>query len=287
VRWLVTGSAGQLGHQLVSQLTASDVDVVGLSRAELDITDAEAVDQTLRRHRPDVLINAAAYTAVDAAEADEATALSVNEVGPGLLAGVIAGWGGRMIHISTDYVFSGDAAIPYEPYDTVGPKTAYGRTKLAGEGAVRSAGGYIVRTAWVYGGPGPNFVDTMRHLAARQPSVNVVADQTGSPTWAADLARGLIELGSADLAPGVLHYANTGRATWFELAQAVFAGIGADPGRVKPVTSAEFVRPAPRPAWSVLSPASWIGSGLSSPRSWQDALAEYLSETDQADQPQL
>jgi dTDP-4-dehydrorhamnose reductase len=276
-RWLVTGAGGQLGTHLCALLPAEDV--VGLTHAELDITSAEAVDDAVRRVRPDVVVNAAAYTNVDGAESDEATAHAVNATAPGILAEALARHGGRLIHVSTDYVFDGAAARPYRPSDPTGPRTAYGRTKLAGEQAAAAAlpGCHVVRTAWVYGGPGRNFVDTMVGLERSRETVDVVSDQVGSPTWVRDLAEGLIALGSADPVPGgVLHYANSGRASWFDLAREIFRCVGADPERVRAVTSAEFVRPAPRPAWSVLSAQAWSTCGLPPPRPWQDALRAYL-----------
>jgi dTDP-4-dehydrorhamnose reductase len=135
---------------------------------------------------------------------------------------------------------------------------------------------HVVRTAWLYGGPGPNFVDTMRRLEGERDTVDVVADQIGGPTWAADLAAGLVELGTARPAAGVLHYANAGRASWWELAREVFRLVGADPGRVRAVDTAAVARPAPRPAWSVLSTSAWAAAGLSAPRGWQEALGEAL-----------
>ncbi|MDT4912563.1 MAG: dTDP-4-dehydrorhamnose reductase [Pseudonocardiales bacterium] len=275
-RWLVTGAGGQLGTHLVALLP--DSDVVALTRGELDITSSAAVDEAVRSARPDVVINAAAYTAVDAAETDEDAAYAVNATGPQLLAAAVARHGGRLIHVSTDYVFDGTADHPYEPADPTGPRTAYGRTKLAGEQAARAAlpDCCVVRSAWIYGGPGANFVDTMVRLEQSRDTVDVVADQIGSPTWVRDLAEALIALGASPVVGQVLHYANAGTASWFDLAQEVFRTVGADPARVRPVTSAEFVRPAPRPAWSVLSTAAWTACGLDAPRDWPTALRECL-----------
>lgn len=281
MRWLVTGANGQLGHHLVARLAdVPDDTAVGLNRSDLDVTDAAAVAAAVAEHSPDVVINAAAYTNVDGAETDEANAYRTNHDAPANLAAALQTHGGRLIHVSTDYVFSGDAAVPYETTDATGPRTAYGRTKLAGENAVRQAlpdQSWVVRTAWVYGGPGPNFVDTMRRLSTERPTVDVVEDQLGSPTWVADLAVGLIELGRSNVEPGVLHYVNAGQASWFDLARAVFAEIGADAQRVHPTTSAAFQRPAPRPAWSVLSTQSWTERGLTAPRPWREALHEALT----------
>ncbi|MDT4923313.1 MAG: dTDP-4-dehydrorhamnose reductase [Pseudonocardiales bacterium] len=275
-RWLVTGAGGQLGTHLVSLLPAEDV--VGLTRADLDLTSAADVGDVVHAIRPDVVINAAAYTGVDAAETDEPAAHAANAVAPGLLAAALARHGGRLIHVSTDYVFDGTGDRPYEPDDPTGPRTAYGRTKLAGEQAVLAAlpDSYVVRSAWIYGGPGSNFVDTMVSLERSRDTVDVVADQVGSPTWVRDLAGALIALSSASVPTRRLHYVNAGTASWFDLAQEVFRAVGADPSRVRPVTSAQFVRPAPRPAWSVLSTASWTASGLGAPRDWRTALREHL-----------
>lgn len=278
--WLVTGAAGQVARHLHERLDAAGIDVVAPARAELDITDRDAVDALIGSTRPQVVVNAAAYTAVDAAETDEAGADQVNHLGARWIAEAVARHGGRLLHISTDYVFDGTATRPYEVDDPVGPRSAYGRTKLAGEQAVLAAlpdRAYVVRTAWVYGGPSANFVDTMLRLERERDTVDVVADQIGSPTWAGDLAGALVELAAAAPAPGILHYVNGGQASWFDLAQAVFELSGADPGRVRPVDTAAFPRPAPRPAWSVLSVRSWVERGLPAPRPWRDALAGCLA----------
>ena len=278
--WLITGAAGQLGHHLVRRLTAAGARVTAVPRAELDITNGEDVDAAISRLRPDVVVNAAAYTAVDAAETDEATATAVNATGPGNLATALARHGGRLLHVSTDYVFDGTAHEPYEVDATPAPRTAYGRTKLAGELAVGAAlpdRAFVVRTAWVHGGPGSNFVDTMLRLEHERPTVDVVSDQVGSPTWVGDLAGALIELGRSDVPAATLHYVNAGTASWFDLARATFALAGADPDRVRPVSSAQFTRPAPRPAWSVLATRSWTDLGLTAPRPWRAALAASIS----------
>jgi dTDP-4-dehydrorhamnose reductase len=278
-RWVVTGAGGQLGHHLVDLLAGADV--FAPTRAELDITDAEAVRAALAEYRPDVVVNAAAYTAVDAAETDEDTADRVNHLGPRNLAEALAAAGsGRLVHVSTDYVFAGDASAPYEVDAPVGPTGAYGRTKLAGERAVLEAlpeRAHVVRTAWVYGGPGPNFVHTMLRLERERETVDVVADQIGSPTYVRDLAGALLELGRSAVPGGTLHYVNAGRASWFELAREVFRLAGADPERVRPTDTASFPRPARRPAWSVLSTAAWTRAGLTPPRPWADALAAALA----------
>ncbi len=282
-RWLVTGARGQVGHHVVAALTSARVgtsEVAAFGRQELDITSADSVAQAVATVRPDVVVNLAAYTAVDAAETDEMAAALVNERGPELLASALTGTGARLIHVSTDYVFDGTPGAPHEPGDPVGPRTAYGRTKLAGERAVREVlpeSSIVVRTAWVYGGPGANFVDTMLRLAAGLGPVDVVADQVGSPTWAADLAGALVELGQSGTEAGVVHYVNGGAASWFDLARATFELGGSDPARVRPVDATAFPRPARRPDWSVLSTASWTDRGLTAPRGWRAALADCVA----------
>jgi dTDP-4-dehydrorhamnose reductase len=285
--WLVTGARGQLGHDLLEVLAARpDDEVTAIGRAELDLTDESAVRATVRdwltrsAGSQPVLLNAAAYTAVDAAEDDETTAAVVNGAAPGWLAEEMAGHG-RLVHVSTDYVFDGSATEPYRVDAPTAPRSAYGRTKAAGEQAIAAVGGdaSVVRTAWVYGRHGSNFVRTMTNLEASRDTLSVVDDQVGSPTWSADLAAGLVELGvRAGEVPPVLHYTNSGQVSWHGLAQAVFEELGADPSRVQPTTSAEFVRPAPRPAYSVLDGSAWTAAGLAAPRPWREALHLAMQE---------
>ncbi|WP_246098272.1 dTDP-4-dehydrorhamnose reductase [Rhodococcus spelaei] len=277
-RILVTGARGQLGTALLRRGAEARLDMVGLSSGELDIADAGAVRDAVEPGS--VVLNCAAYTAVDAAETDEADAQRVNVDGARNLARACARVGAQLVHVSTDYVFAGDAGVPYEPDAPTGPRTVYGRTKLAGERAVLEAdpGAVVVRTAWVYSGVGTDFVATMLRLQRDRETVDVVDDQVGSPTYAGDLAAGLLELaGREDVAGGVLHATNSGQASWFELARAVFSGVGADPARVHPCSSAQFPRPAPRPAYSVLSPASWAAAGLTPLRPWPEALEAALA----------
>jgi dTDP-4-dehydrorhamnose reductase/4-ketoreductase len=282
MRWLITGAGGMLGHDVVEELTRRGEEVVGADRAALDITRPAAVDKAVREHRPDLVVNCAAYTAVDDAESDEARALEINGDGPRLLARACAAHGARMIHVSTDYVFSGEArTTPYPEDHPTGPRTAYGRTKLAGERAVLEElpqASAIVRTAWLYGVHGTNFVRTMIGLEARRDTLDVVDDQRGQPTWSADVAERIADLGvrlGLD-AHGVFHATNSGEATWYELAREVFSLIGADPDRVRPTSSAAFPRPAPRPAYSALAHRRWQEIGLPLPRDWRSALHEAL-----------
>ena len=281
MRWLVTGAGGMLGRDTVDELARRGEDVVGLDRAALDITQQAAVDEVLAEQRPDLVVNCAAYTAVDDAETDEERALLINGDGPRHLARACAANGARMIHVSTDYVFAGDAGTPYPEGHPTAPHTAYGRTKLAGEQAVAKelpTSSAIVRTAWLYGVHGRSFVRTMIDLESRRDTLDVVDDQHGQPTWSADVAARLADLGPrlGRGASGVFHATGSGEASWYELAREVFRGLGADPDRVRPVGSEAFVRPAPRPAYSVLAHGRWQELGLPPLRDWQAALHEAL-----------
>lgn len=285
---LVPGGKGQVGSELSAILDARRGTLVHApGSAELDITDAEAVRDAVEAFaeaagdadlRP-VVINSAAYTAVDAAESDPEGAHQVNVAGPAALAEACRACDLPLLHVSTDYVFPGDAGLPYEPTDDTGPRTVYGRTKLEGEQAVLESGAraWIVRTAWVYGAHGGNFVKTIARLAAQRDELSVVDDQIGSPTWAADLATGLLELAepvAAGTGPRqrVLHCTNTGSTSWFEFARAIFGELDLDPQRVNPCTSADYPAKTPRPAYSVLSENAWRDAGLTPLRPWRDAL---------------
>lgn len=291
---LVPGGNGQLGRELA--LRASDtISVVAPGSAELDITNAGAVVEAVKTlvesarvtgARP-VLVNAAAYNAVDAAEADSAPAFAVNGEGPRLLAAACAAHQVPLIHISTDYVFAGDRPDqrPYEADDVPRPLSAYGASKRAGEVAVLGSGadGWVVRTSWVYGAYGKNFVKTMARLAGEHPTVSVVDDQYGSPTWTSDLASALIELAdrvSGDNPPTqrVLHCTGSGEATWYQFAAAVFTELGHDADRVIPCKTEEMRRPAPRPMYSVLSDKAWREAGLTPMPSWREALSKAFAQ---------
>lgn len=278
MRWLVTGAGGMLGHEVRAALARRDEPAAGLDRASLDITGPDAVREALARHCPDVVVNCAAYTAVDAAETDEARAARVNGDGPGLLAAACAERGARLIHVSTDYVFRGDTRAPYSEDHPVAPGTAYGRTKLAGERAVLAAlpGAVVVRTAWLYGVHGRCFVRTMLERATAGDTVDVVADQHGQPTWAADVAGMIVALGRRPGVSGVFHATNAGATTWYAFAREVFRLAGADPGRVRPIGSGELTRSAPRPAYTVLGHARWAANGVAPPRHWRAALREAM-----------
>lgn len=270
-RYLITGAAGMLGHDLRRALDGRDV--TARSRAELDITDPAAVDAAVAGH--DVVVNSAAYTKVDDAETDEATAYAVNATGPALLAEAAVRHGAKLVTISTDYVFDGHGTAPYAEDAPTDPINAYGRTKAAGEALVREIApdsSYVVRTAWIYGAHGPNFAATMLRLAATHDTVSVVTDQVGQPTWTGDLAARIVELVDTDAPAGTYHGTNSGQGSWYDFTRAIFSENGLDPERVLPTDSGSFVRPAPRPAYSVLGHDGWTRAGLTPMRDWREAL---------------
>ncbi|WP_329291236.1 dTDP-4-dehydrorhamnose reductase [Streptomyces pseudovenezuelae] len=281
--WLVTGAGGMLGQDVLARLSQSGERYVALDRKALDLTDAEAVSAALEEHRPAVVVNCAAWTAVDDAETREDEALAINGDGPRNLAAACARTGAVLLHVSTDYVFAGDATTPYAEDAPTAPRSAYGRTKLAGEKAVLATErGYVVRTAWLYGAGGPNFVRTMIKLEGVKDTLDVVDDQRGQPTWSADLAGLLVELGHGALAgtapAGVYHGTSSGETTWHGFTQEIFRLLGADPDRVRPTTSDAFVRPAPRPAYSVLGHGRFAEAGIEPLRDWRTALTEAFPE---------
>jgi dTDP-4-dehydrorhamnose reductase len=270
-RYLITGAAGMLGHDLQHALAGRDV--TARSRAELDITDPAAVDAAVAGH--DVVINSAAYTKVDDAETHEDDAQAVNATGPALLAEAAVRHGAKLVTISTDYVFDGNGTAPYAEDAPTDPLNAYGRTKAAGEALVREIApdsSYVVRTAWIYGAHGPNFAATMLRLAATHDTVSVVTDQVGQPTWTGDLAARIVEMLDADAPAGTYHGTNSGQGSWYDFTRAIFSENGLDPERVLPTDSAAFVRPAPRPAYSVLGHEGWSRAGLAPMRDWREAL---------------
>lgn len=276
MRVLVTGSGGMLGHRVCSRARELGHDVAGLARADLDVTDLDACLHAVEEHLPEAIVNCAAYTDVDGAESDRDGAMAVNATGAGNVARAAATNGARIVHVSTDYVFSGDKGEPWLESDPVDPQTVYGLTKLRGEELVAetTARHAIARTAWLFGVGGSNFVDTMLRLAAERDEVSVVTDQVGCPTWTGHLADALIELAEREGDEGVHHLAAQGACSWNELALEVFDQAGV-PCRVLPTTSEAFKRPAPRPAYSVL------GSERREPillPPWQEGVRGHLSE---------
>ncbi|MEO8816559.1 MAG: dTDP-4-dehydrorhamnose reductase [Mycobacterium sp.] len=288
-RIVITGAGGQVGAALAARATAEGRDVLALTSAQWDITDATHAQAAVRILRlGDVVVNCAAYTAVDAAESDAQAAFAVNATGPGNVAAACVRAGARLIHLSTDYVFSGDFGgvppHPYEPGEATGPLSVYGRSKLAGERAVLAAApdATVVRTAWVYtGAAGGDFVAVMRRLAVGDGAVEVVDDQIGSPTYVGDLVGALLQVADVEVGARVLHAANSGAVSRYEQARAVFEEAGADPDRVRPVSSSARLRlaprPAARPAYSALSGAESERAGLSPLRGWRSALAAALA----------
>ena len=276
MRLLVTGAAGMLGGDVVRAAAERGHEAVGLARAELDITDAEAVAAAIAAARPEAIVHCAAWTDVDGAEAHEPAALAVNATGAGILARAAAAAGAQLVHVSSDYVFDGRAAAPYVESDPVGPVGAYGRTKLAGELAVRAAdpGHAVVRSSWLFGAAGPNFVATMLGLAdAGREEIAVVVDQVGCPTFTGHLAPALVEVAERR-AGGLHHIAGGEHCSWHELAVETFSRAGVDM-RVAVTTTEAFPRPARRPAWSVLGTERPDAIRLAP---WRAGLAAYLEQ---------
>jgi len=307
---MVVGAAGMLGPDLVAALSGSSLglggstlggstlgssifggliragsalgessgahEVTAVDRDELDIVDPDACLAAVLDH--DYVVNAAAWTAVDDAESHEGEAFAVNAVGAANLARACSSAGAQLVQVSTDYVFAGDASTPYSEGAPLSPRSAYGRTKAAGEWAVQTLcpQSWIVRTAWLYGAHGPNFVKTMARLAAERDTLSVVDDQRGQPTWTVDLAGAIVRLVQAGAPFGTYHGTSSGATTWFGFAQAIFAELGLDPARVKPTTTAAFPRPAPRPAYSVLGHEAWRGAALDPLPSWRRSLTRAL-----------
>ncbi|MEZ4218298.1 MAG: dTDP-4-dehydrorhamnose reductase [Myxococcota bacterium] len=281
------GSRGQLGQCLAQQLAADPRvrAVEALARPDVDLADAASLDAALDRAAPaagDVVANAAAYTAVDACESDEATARAVNALAPERMAARCARAGARFVHVSTDYVFPGDASEPYREDDETGPRTAYGRTKLEGEQRVAAAcpDALVVRTSWVFG-PGRNFVGAilrqagLRRAGEASGPLRVVDDQSGSPTYAADLASGLRQLVAAG-ASGLFHLCNRGATTWWDFARAILDESGHADLAIDRARTADLALPAPRPAYSVLDVARAAALGVAL-RPWREALVAYLA----------
>ena len=280
-RWLVVGSYGMLGQDLVAALAAAPGahQVTGVDRDSVDIIDPDACLGAVAGH--DIVVNAAAWTAVDEAETHEGQAFSVNAIGAANLARACSASGARMVQVSTDYVFAGDATSPYAEDAPLAPRSAYGRTKGAGEWAVRTylpSTSWVLRTAWLYGAHGPNFVKTMARLATERDTVSVVDDQRGQPTWTVDLAGAIVRLVEAQAPFGTYHGTSSGETTWFGFTQEIFRLLGHDPARVLPTTSDAFVRPAPRPAYSVLGHDAWERARVAGLPEWRKSLAVAVAD---------
>ena len=274
----MTGAAGQLGIDLVDHARAVGDDVVAVAKADLDVTDAAAVRELLLAQRPHAVINAAAYTAVDACETNEALAFGVNGDAVGHLSVACEVVGAHLVHVSTDYVFDGTLDRPYREDDRTNPQSAYGRSKLAGEQAAGSAA-TVARTSWVCGEHGNNMVKLVLRLAADpDQALAFVDDQRGKPTFTADLAPALHHL-AVDRRPGIFHVTNQGAVSWYEFVREILATAGLDPDRVRPITTADLdpPRPARRPANSVLDDIAWRAAGYEPLRDFRDPLAELVA----------
>lgn len=278
--WLIIGGSGQLGIAVSQELDKLGIAFYASSSKDLDITQRSIVIEATQKLSPAVIINCAAWTDVDGAESREIDASRVNSDGPANLALAAKLPNSKLIHVSTDYVFSGEGQSPWQIFDEMNPQSAYGRTKAQGESRVLATypeGSFVVRTAWLYSPWGKNFAKTMTKLALKgDVEVRVVNDQVGQPTSASDLAKQLVELGLSTSPSGVYHGTNSGQATWFEFAQEIFKLSGADVGRVYPVSSSEYPRPAKRPSYSVLSHDAWASTSVDSLRDWRIALADAM-----------
>lgn len=270
MRWLVIGSAGMLGTDLVRAARRAGHDVTAAVRGTADLFDPEALEALVADQ--DVVVNCAAWTSVDDAEAREAEALRVNAVLPDQLARAVDGTGGRLVQLSTDYVFAGTATTPYAEDAPTEPATAYGRTKAAGEEAVRLAlpdRHWVVRTAWLYGAHGPCFPRVIARAAREKGEITVVTDQVGQPTWTVDVADLVMRLVRSSAPAGTYHATASGQGSWFDLAREVVAAAGLGDTVVRPTTSAELDRPAPRPAYSVLGHAALLRAGIAPIGEWR------------------
>ncbi|MCM3208236.1 dTDP-4-dehydrorhamnose reductase [Paenibacillus illinoisensis] len=281
---LVTGANGQLGRDVVLLLEKEGHSVLACARDELDITDQVECNNVISTYHPEVVIHCAAYTAVDAAETDVDGAYQVNAIGTRNIAVAAEQIGAKLIYISTDYVFDGTSDEPYQEYDNTNPQSIYGKSKRAGEVLVQSLSSrwFIVRTSWVYGIHGNNFVKTMLKLGQEKPKLQVVHDQKGSPTYTVDLAHFLLELMSTEKY-GVYHASNIGACTWYEFTQAIFEEAQLFPGfhiqaEIDPCATDQFPRPAPRPRNSVMEHLSIRTNGLNDLRPWREGLRDFLKE---------
>lgn len=281
---LVTGAAGQLGQDVVLLLRHQGHEVMGCDRQEMDITNLDQCVQVIGEYGPDAVIHCAAHTAVDAAESDIDAAYLINATGSRNVAIASEKAGAKLVYISTDYVFDGLSVQPYHEYDNTDPKSIYGKSKRAGEVLVQSLSSkyFIVRTSWVYGKYGNNFVKTMLKLGQEKPMLQVVNDQKGSPTYTVDLARFLLELIQTEKY-GVYHASNSDSCTWFEFTQAIFAEAEELLGlkftaKLEPCATEQFPRPAPRPRNSVMEHLSIRTNGFEDIRPWREGLRDFLLE---------
>ncbi len=273
----ILGADGMLGQSLVRHFRNSQIQAGG--REDADVTNVES----LRRFIPEgaIVINASAYTNVDDAEDNEGLAKAINADGAANVAQVVGEKKGRLIHISTDYIFDGQSSKPYVETSPGAPRSAYGRSKFQGEKAVQKVlprSGIILRTAWLYGFPGKSFPRSILQASRNQQTINVVSDQWGQPTWTSDVSQMIESLIERNIRCGVFHGTNSGKTSWSKFAKAVFELAGLDPSRVKEIAAKELPRKAQRPTYSVLSHGSWLANDLPAPRPWQDALYDAWNQ---------
>ncbi|MBY0206807.1 dTDP-4-dehydrorhamnose reductase [Paenibacillus cucumis (ex Kampfer et al. 2016)] len=279
---LVTGASGQLGRDVVLLLEKEGHDILACDRDQMDITNQAQCNEVISSYHPEVIIHCAAYTAVDAAETDTDGAYKVNAVGTRNVAVAAEKVGAKLIYIGTDYVFDGQSTTPYQEYDDTNPRSVYGKSKRAGEWMVQSlcSKWFVVRTSWVYGLHGNNFVKTMLKLGQEKPKLQVVHDQKGSPTYTVDLALFLIELMGTEMY-GIYHASNCGHCTWYEFTQAIFeeaqtvVGVSIQ-AELEPCTTEQYPRPAPRPLNSVMDHLSIRTNGLTDLRPWREGLRDFI-----------
>ncbi len=282
---VITGKGSQLANEL-SDTIPQEINAFSFNRTELDITNPDHVQHCLSQYQPDVLINTAAYTAVDKAESEQEKAFNVNSKAVGLLTEMAKSFNVRLIHISTDFVFSGDAVVPYPPEAPVGPKSVYGSSKASGEDQILTTypkNSLILRTSWLYSAYGYNFVKTMLRLMQERESLSVVVDQIGTPTWAHGLAQAIWAFVEKRDVTGIFHWSDAGQTNWFDFATAVMEealdiGILQKSIRIKPINSDDYPTPATRPKYSVLDKSkTWKLLGYESPH-WREALRSMLNE---------
>ena len=273
---MITGANGQLGQELVQQFNQTQFSIYAFTKNDLDITDEEKVQKVVEEIQPDVIINAAAYTKVDLAETEEDLAYNINGFAQRNLAVAAEKVGAKICYVSTDYVFDGTATIPYKEYDACNPLGVYGKSKYVGEQLTQTLSSkyFIVRTSWVYGEYGSNFVKTMLRLAENRDELGVVHDQVGSPTYTVDLAEFIIQLVQTEKY-GIYHCTNSGTCSWYEFAQAIFEESGLHI-QVNPLTSEQYPTPAARPHYSVLDNMALKINGFSPMRHWREGLSSFL-----------
>jgi dTDP-4-dehydrorhamnose reductase len=277
---LVTGKHGQVGKEISRRVSSSDV-VVSVGRQECDLSNEAAIRDLVRQVKPSVIVNAAAYTAVDRAETERDLCYAINETAPRILAEEAERLGARLIHYSTDYVFNGQKPAPYVESDPIAPLSVYGASKAAGEAAIASTGcrHQVLRTSWVYAGEGKNFLLTMLRLGAERPELKIVDDQIGAPTSATSIASATIKVLKGEDAPsGVYHMTAGGSTSWYGFAKAIFdSGVLTSAPRLHPIPSSEYPTPARRPANSVLANEKFAHTFGFRPSPWQEQLHEVLT----------